>query len=39
LRTLCRELTGLFGSIATRTSITNQLPADGKVITIFNLAI
>ena len=39
LRTLCRELTGLFGSIATRTSITNQLPADGKVITIFKLAI
>ncbi len=29
LRTLCRELTGLFGSIAPRTSITNQFPANG----------
>ena len=37
LRTLCRELTGLFGSIAPRTSITNQLPADGGLAPIQQL--
>jgi len=37
LRTLCRELTGLFGAIAPRTSITNQLPADGGLVLIQQL--
>ena len=34
LRTLCRELTGLFGSIAPRTSITIQFPANGGLVPI-----
>ena len=38
LRTLCRELTGLFGSIAPRASITNQLPADGGLVPIQQLS-
>ena len=37
LRTLCREFTGLFGSIAPRTIITNQLPADGGLVPIQQL--
>ena len=37
LRTLCRELTGLFGAIAPRTSITNQLPANGGLVPIQKL--
>jgi len=37
LRTLYRELTGLFGAIAPRTSITNQLPADGGLVPIQQL--
>ena len=34
LRTLCQELTGLFGSISPRISITNQLPAGGGLVPI-----
>jgi len=37
LRTLCQELTDLFGSIAARTSITNQLPANGGLVAIQQL--
>ena len=37
LYTLCRELTGLFGSIAPRTSITNQFPANGGLVPIEQL--
>ena len=38
LCTLCRELTGLFWSIAPRTSITNQLPANGGLVPIQQLS-
>ena len=34
MRSLCRELIGLFEAIAPRTSITNQLPADGGLVWI-----
>ena len=37
MRSLCREFIGLFEAIAPRTSITNQLPADGGLVPIQQL--